>query len=450
MPPGRRPASSTPRDIAVAFSGGRDSTALLHACARALQGSGHVVHALHVHHGLSLHADGWLAHGRAQCARWAQRGLPVRFHAEHVEVVRGAGVSIEAAARQQRYAALARMARAQGCAMVLLAHHQQDQAETVLLQALRGAGPKGLSAMPRASERDGLLWVRPWLDHPRAAIEAYVKRHRLSFVDDDSNADPRHARNRLRLSVWPALVAAFPDAATALGDVARQAQDACEGLDTQAQADLSQVAAGAQLSLEPWLALPRGRARHVLRLWLAAQADGTVTRALLVRLSAELCDARGTGRWLLPHGELRLFRGVVRWLPPSLTVASDSGREPSVPVILAIAAPGAYPVPAWHGVLQVRAVRHGGVAPALLGRIELRERQGGEQFQREPATPPRALKKQYQQAAVPAWQRGGPLLYQGDNLVYVPGLGIDARQRAPLGAAQWTLHWRSDSDLAGA
>lgn len=212
--------------VAVAYSGGRDSTALLHATARAASQTGGLlcVHALHVHHGLSVHADAWLRHGRETCRRWAARGLPVQFHAERVRVALDGGASIEAAAREARYAALARMARAAGCDTVLLAHHREDQAETVLLQALRGAAAAGLAAMPRGIERDGLTWIRPWLAQPRAAIEAYVRRHRLAWIDDDSNTDTRYARNRLRHEVWPTLLQAFPQAPQVLGTLA-----ACAG-----------------------------------------------------------------------------------------------------------------------------------------------------------------------------------------------------------------------------
>jgi tRNA(Ile)-lysidine synthase len=131
-----------------------------------------------------------------------------------------AGESVEALARDQRYAALGRMARAAGATLVLLAHHRRDQAETLLLQALRGGGVAGLAGMPARVERDGLTWARPWLALPRGAIEAYVRRYRLTFVEDDSNADPRFARNRLRHEVWPALAVAFPQAEARLADAA--------------------------------------------------------------------------------------------------------------------------------------------------------------------------------------------------------------------------------------
>jgi tRNA(Ile)-lysidine synthetase-like protein len=199
LPPG-------PACVAVACSGGRDSIALLHATASAAQlVPGLVVAALHVHHGLSLQADAWAEHVAAQCGVWAEQGLPVRAVVQRVHCDLAAGRSVEAVAREARYAALAQMALEQGAAAVLLAHHRRDQAETFLLQALRGAGVAGLAAMPEEVERDGVRWLRPWLGVAREAIEAYVRDRQLPFVDDDSNDDTRFARNRLRHRVWPPL-----------------------------------------------------------------------------------------------------------------------------------------------------------------------------------------------------------------------------------------------------
>jgi tRNA(Ile)-lysidine synthase len=176
----RTPATADfPRRLAVAYSGGRDSTALLHATARAAVGQGVEVLALHVHHGLSPFADDWLAHGQRQCARWAKLGFPVRFLSHRLQDGPARGESVEAWARQARYRALRQMAVDEGVSAVLLAHHQRDQAETLLLQALRGAGVAGLAGMPASIERDGITWMRPWLQQPRSAIDAYVREHRL-------------------------------------------------------------------------------------------------------------------------------------------------------------------------------------------------------------------------------------------------------------------------------
>jgi len=434
---------TVPRAVAVAYSGGRDSTALLHATARAaaLTGGALCVHALHVHHGLSLYADDWLRHGQQTCRRWASRGLPVHFHAERVRFDVGPGVSIEAAAREARYAALVRLARAAGCNTVLLAHHRDDQAETVLLQALRGAGAAGLAAMPQRIERFGLTWLRPWLAQPRSAIEAYVRRHRLRHIEDDSNTDTRYARNKLRHDVWPAL----PQAPQVLGTVAQHAQDAAQCLAELAELDLGQIGAAAQLDVAGLLRLGPARGRNALRVWLAQVTPDRPAATLVQRLWAELAAHRqpeqGSASWPV-HGTgvLRLYRGKLCWQ----TAASREATADRAEVEIFLDGPGFYSVPAWHGVLQVEAVPAQGMA-GRAGAVQLRPRRGAEQFQRAPGTPPRSLKKQFQAAGVPAWQRQAPLVWQGERLLHVPGLGMDARCLAVPGEPQWRLVWQPDS-----
>ncbi|MCH8855753.1 MAG: tRNA lysidine(34) synthetase TilS, partial [Proteobacteria bacterium] len=163
--------SATPRTgdgVAVAFSGGLDSTVLLHAAVRAAAGQQWII-ALHVHHGLHPLADDWLAH----CERTAM-ALGARFACARLHGAPARGDSVEAWAREGRHRALHDMASAAGVDLLMLAHHRQDQAETFLLQALRGAGVAGLSGMPKLQWRDGLCWARPWLDLPRDAIRAYA------------------------------------------------------------------------------------------------------------------------------------------------------------------------------------------------------------------------------------------------------------------------------------
>lgn len=440
--------------MAVAYSGGRDSTALLHATVQAARALGLQVHALHVHHGLSAQADAWLAHGDAQCRRWARRGLPVQFHARRVSLQPRAGESVEALARSARYVALTSMAHAAGCDLVLLAHHRRDQAETWLLQALRGAGPAGLAAMPRTAQRDGIVWGRPWVDRPRQAVEAYVKRHRLAFIDDDSNADARFARNRLRLGVWPALVDAFPQAEASLAAATRWAQQAQAVLDEVAAGDLAacRVAlgdAGEGLDRACWSRLSAGRRAQVLRRWLRACTGALPDASLLERVQAEWPTARSGACWPVTAGRLRSYRGVLRHEPTFLPVQAvgslaevsqpTSGRR--VPTSIVVAAPGRYEVPAWQGALVIDAVGEGGLGLSWPTTLHLRERSGGERFQAGPGRPARSLKKQFQMAARPAWSRDGPLVYGGDRLLFVPGLGLDARVLAAPGAPQFALRW---------
>lgn len=431
--------------LAVAVSGGLDSTALLHALARQARDVGASVVALHVDHGLQAVSAEWGRRIRRQCQRWCAAGLPVSARVHRVQQTPPAGVSIEAWARKVRYAALAQMARELGATHVWLAHHRRDQAETFLLQALRGAGPAGLAAMPTVLWRDGLCWLRPWLQQPRAAIAAYARRWRLSWVEDATNTDTRFDRNRLRCDVWPALLVGFPQAETALGQSARQAARAAALMEEMGTHDLARLRTPEDgLSVTGWQALSPARRHAVLRAWCHAQAL-TVPDSLLERLLVELPTARSGQRWPCAVGvSLRLYRGHLRQVaegaPPGL---------PDATAVLPYPGPGRHVLPAWGGVLTVRAVSQGGVAAHWLTHAVLRARQGGESFQFEPHSTARSLKKQYQARAVPAWQRHGPLLCagpaQGGGVLFVPGLGVDARACAPDGEPQWLPEWQPDA-----
>jgi tRNA(Ile)-lysidine synthase len=418
--------------VAVAASGGRDSTALLHATARTARDLGLRVHALHVHHGLVPEADAWQQHLTRQCRRWAQSGLPLALQVHRLTESPPAGESVEAWARRQRYRALAAMARNAGCSLVLLAHHRRDQAETLLLQALRGGGPAGLAAMPRTAIREGLTWARPWLDLPREAVEAYVRRHRLGYVDDSSNDSLRFARNRLRHAVWPALSAAFPDAEAQLRSAAARAAEAAACLDELAVLDLQMLLEGDALKVEGWRLLSPARQRLTLRAWLRRRS---VPESLVQRLAEELPAAR-QGRWPAPAGELLLHDGQLRFSAPGST-------QQAISLQIDLSLPGVHEVPSWGGHFVVESVLIGGIEIARLRRALLHAREGGEQFQFGPDAIARGLKKQFQSRRIPAWERDGPLLFDGTQLLYVPGLGIDARALADAGSVQVRVSWAS-------
>jgi tRNA(Ile)-lysidine synthase len=429
--------------VAVACSGGRDSTALLHATVKAAVAQGVQVVALHINHGLSPHANAWQQSVQAQCERWARRGWPVVFFAQRLATRPARGESVEAWARQARYRALRGMAVEHGASAVLLAHHRGDQAETFVLQALRAAGVAGLSGMPKQIQRDGLVWMRPWLHVPREIIEAYVRRHRLKHVDDDSNEDVRFARNRLRLRVWPDLVAAFPQAEAALADSAAWAQEASACLAELATLDLSSIADEKGLHLDRWSVLSTARRSNALRAWLRVQTGHAAPASLVVRLMDELGSAH-SAHWQVDGGALRLYRGVLRH-DSSVGGAdspADCGSRLPRETVIRVRRAGVIALPGWNGRLVVSRVKQGGVALASLADAQLRARHGGEQFQAGIGRPPRSLKKQFQAAAVPAWAREGPLVYSGGQLVFAPALGVDARVLALPGQAQVTLRWQ--------
>jgi tRNA(Ile)-lysidine synthase len=424
--------------VAVAWSGGRDSTALLHATLRSAAPLGVRVLALHVHHGLSPNADAWLAFCTRRATAWRRRGEPLDFAFGRIASSPEAGDSVEAWARRQRYVSLRSMALAGGARVVLLAHHRRDQAETFVLQALRGAGVAGLAGMPREVERDGLCWARPWLGQAREAIEAYVRRHRIQHVDDESNDDARYARNRLRLQVWPALTAAFPHAEGALADSAAWAAEATHCLDDLACQDIESLRRGDGLQIQGLLDLAVHRRANVLRHWLKTVVGLVAPASLIERLHEELAQGGRPKTWPIGSGELRSHRGVLRHV--CTAAAPEVEREGRVHMTRA----GRHALPGWGGTLVLRRVRQGGVPLAWLGELELRPRAGGEQFQAGLGRPPRSLKKQYQAAGIPDWQRDGPLLFSGGQLVFVAGLGLDTRVIGLPGQPQVSIEWEPD------
>ncbi len=424
------------RAVAVATSGGRDSTALLHSTVKAAVPLGIRVVALHVHHGLQAPADDWLVHVRTQARRWG-----AGFDSRQIAETPAPGASVEAWARRVRYAALTEMAQAAGCDLVLLAHHRRDQAETWLLQALRGGGPAGLSAMPRQLERGGIQWSRPWLDMPREAVEAYVQRHRLRFVEDPSNADPRYARNRLRGAVWPALLAAFPQTESALVAAAAQAQEAAALAAEVLAQDLPPLLDdGGGLQTTAWLDLPPARRRNALQGWLRLVLGRGAPEALLARLTAELPGSRSAS-WDAPSHRLRLYRSVLRAvIAPPVSVAA-----PKTSPALDLSVPGWHLMPEWGGCWLIESTKTDGLAPSLLQGAQPAQRSGGERFSLALGGTPRSLKKQFQACGIPVWQRSGPLLFSADGrLIWVPGLGVDARLRAGAGEPQLQVSWTTD------
>lgn len=303
-----------PARVGVAFSGGPDSTALLSATAKQAALLGLHVVALHVHHGLLPEADAWLQHAREVCAR-----LAVGFASARLSGGPAPGESVEAWARAGRYRALAELAHAQEVSLVLLAQHADDQAETVLLQALRGAGAEGLAGMRAHWTAEGLCWARPWLDRPRAQLTAYLAHSALPCVTDPSNTDPRYARSRLRQQVLPALTAVFPQAVQGLRAVALQARHA-RGLGEEVAAqDLPGCMQGDALLHGAWSQLPPARRRNALRAWLQGAGCRHPSRSLLDRLMAQW---RGQGgRWSDAQCAVCSSRGALRLV--SSLIAKD-------------------------------------------------------------------------------------------------------------------------------
>lgn len=279
------PVGAESAPMAVAYSGGADSTALLHTAHARWPGR---VVALHVHHGLQAAADGFEAHARTQCQ---ELGLPLVVR--HIQAAHQPGESPEAVARDKRYATLADMACEAGAAWVLLGQHASDQAETVLLALSRGAGLPGLAAMPSRFERHGVRFGRPFLGLSAQVLRDWLEEQAIAFVDDPSNTDQRFTRNRIRAVVLPALESCFPGYQTALARSARHAAQAQELLDDLAMMDLQQT--GGPPAIAPLRLLARARQANVLRHWLRREAGMGASAAQLDELLDQVaaCTTRG-------------------------------------------------------------------------------------------------------------------------------------------------------------
>jgi tRNA(Ile)-lysidine synthase len=292
------------------------------------------------------------------------------------------------------------------------------------------------------AQRNDLRWARPWLDIESAAIDAYVRRHRLRHVDDLSNRQPRFARSRLRSLVWPSLVAAFPEAETALSAAAARAQETSQCLFELAEIDARNcIDAQQRLSLAPWLALSSARRTNLLRHWLQRCMTRGAPQSLVHRLLHECMPVDGARCWPADGGQVIQHRRRLVWRPGR---AASSGSADEAVVRLDLSAPGRHAVEGWQGHFVVQPARGAGVPAALLAACELRARQGAERFQFHARSRPRSLKKQFQAAAVPAQARGGPLVFVDGQLVFVPGLGLDARVCQYGSADLRTLAWVGD------
>ncbi len=271
--------------VAVAYSAGADSTALLLAAHQ--RWPAHVV-ALHVHHGLQAAGDDFERHARQFCA---QHGIALQV--QHVQAAHEPGQSPEDAARLARYAALARMAREAGADCVLLGQHADDQAETLLLALSRGAGLPGMASMPEHFERAGMRFGRPLLDVPASDLRAWLLAQGHAFVDDPSNTDTRFTRNRIRALLMPAWEACFPGFRPMLARSARHAAQAQRLLDELAALDLSHT--GVPPQIVRLQALSRDRQANALRHWLRTSAGVAAATAQLEELLDQIADCTTRG-----------------------------------------------------------------------------------------------------------------------------------------------------------
>lgn len=278
--------------LRAALSGGVDSVVLLSLLAEMAPRFPFELSALHVHHGLNPKADAWAEH----CLNLCQR-MDIPCEIMRVNIPRKSAEGLEAAARKARYAALTKP----GVGAVALAHHLDDQAETVLFQLLRGGEPRALAAMPEARMIDGIQLLRPLLGVSKAALIAHARRHALQWVEDDSNLDTSLSRNALRQEVLPVLEKHFPDYRERLAGVARRMAEVTNLLDSLASQD-SQVHQQSELDCAELKRLPETRARNLLAHFLRDQEIPVPAPAHLRELLRQLLEARGRLALMLPGG----------------------------------------------------------------------------------------------------------------------------------------------------
>lgn len=377
------------------------------------------VRAVHVDHGLQASSSAWAAHCTAVCD-----ALDVPLTVIPVRCDLDAGHSYEEAARAARYQAFERLLC--GGEALLLAHHREDQAETVLLRLLRGAGVRGAAAMPPMRLLgDGYL-ARPLLDVARDDIALYAATHRLVWIDDPSNSDPRFDRNYLRHAVLPLLAERWPGYAATLARSAEQAQEASELADALADLDLAACGDAGGLCVGPLRALPDARRRNVVRRWLM-QVHGVrpPPRAKLVSGLAALLDAAPDRMPKLGWDDHEVRRYRDRLIVRSVADAADPE-----PIEWDLRSPLSLP----GGMLRVESVVGSGLRQDLRERrVEVRFRVGGERCRPAGRSQSQSLKKLLQEAGVPPWERAAlPLIYVDGALAAVAGLWVcEGFQAAP-------------------
>ncbi|MFT0517074.1 tRNA lysidine(34) synthetase TilS [Pseudomonas faucium] len=410
----------------IAFSGGLDSTVLLHLLAEhARNHATPPLHAIHIHHGLQAAADTWPAHCQAVCDR-----LGIALTVVHVQVAPGA--SLEQAARDARYAAFARILGPDE--VLFTGQHREDQAETLLFRLLRGAGLRGLAAMPAQRRLGQGKLARPLLACSRQQLHDHARSHGLSWIEDPTNGDTAFARNFLRNDVFPLLQQRWPQASQNLARCAEHLGEAQGLLEELAESDLAVAGEGApdcwaglaSLDLAALVALSPARQRNALQHWLAPR-----TRLPDARHWAGWADLRDAAIdaqpvWKLTDGHLVRSQARIWWL-------SGDWLQPAI-------GPQRWDEPEWPLPLPGNgSVRLKGQAP---GDLHIVYREGGETMD-VPGRGRRDLKRLLNELQVPHFVRPRlPLLYRGEQLLAVANLPM-------LGPADCQLHWQLPTNAQG-
>lgn len=423
------------RRLWIAYSGGMDSHVLLHRTHALRSELPGIAGAIHIHHGLSRHADDWQSHCRGICA-----DSGIHFVSMKVSLHEGEGP--EDKARRARYTAFVEILQ-QGDA-ILTAQHADDQAETLLLQAIRGGGPRGMAAMPAISSLGRGYLLRPLLEISRQRIIEYARQHALQWMEDESNEDMRFDRNFLRNQVIPLIRQRWPAASRTLARTASHTAALVALSDELLKDELqhNQGKHAGTLSIVALLKLPLSRASLLIRALCQKQRIAPPATVHITELLEKQLHAHRERQihicW--PGGEFRRYRDdlhVIRPLPnikPSGWQYDWSGS-------------GTCEIPELGGTLKLAKTAGRGLQPDLVNQgIRIRPRRGGEVCRCRGDRYNRGLKAIYQYHGIPPWERERtPLLFIDDKLVAVADIAICNEAGVDASETGFSVVWQRDA-----
>lgn len=397
---------SPSKKIVIAYSGGLDSHVLLHL---ASQMAGYSVRAIHINHGLQKEADNWVSHCRQVCDAL---NIPVQL--EYLNLSIEKGESVEELARTARYAVFKKSVQADE--VILTAHHQNDQAETLLLQLFRGAGVQGLAAMPQISVFGSAYHARPLLNETRESLEAYAQTHQLAFIEDPSNQDSTFDRNFLRNEIIPQLRNRWPSIDKTISRSAGIQAETKHILDDIAEQDLLSIKENRQknntLLIKGLQGFSDSRQKLLLRYWIQSNGFEAPSEKKLKHIFTDVIDASDDAQPLLAwhEAEIRRYQGRLYIMSPlqehdsAQVISWDAPQEP-------------LEIPSLELTLSVLELSES-IEP-----ITIRFRQGGETVLHAKRGVTLSLKNLLNEAGIPPWLRSRiPLVYQGDTLIKVVGV----------------------------
>ncbi len=422
--------------LIVAFSGGLDSCVLLHLLANLRKTLSFQLSAHHVNHNLSPNAASWASFCTEACAK-----LNIPLTITNIKVEQNSGLGLEAAARAARYKALLSNVADFTCAhFICLAHHQDDQAETLLLQLARGAGVKGLAGMAAVDIQRKLL--RPLLNAPRSALEAYANTHNLAWINDESNADTKFDRNFMRHEILPKLEKHYPAIKQTIGRSAAHLADCSAMLDDLAELDAANQPKHnmQQLSLQTLAGLSMARANNLVRWWLAQNQLTMPSTLVLQQIVQQLLGAKNDAAVQIKISDsfnVRRYQGnayLVLDMPASAPFNLLWQGEESVMLPDASRLFFTQKMGAGFALNRIKNIK-----------LRIKNREGGERFKPELGRPYRSLKQVLQTHAMPPWQREQlPLIFMDETLVIIPNVGVDANLQASIDEMGLLVTWLID------